>query len=144
MTVIKDILKGLVKKGKVTHEVEVQGSKFELRTISTEEQFLVESSANVSNLRDKYEAKGEITSYMDTLSKMRNVSLLAFVIHSIDGAEVVDESLSPQEKFKQRLEFRDQLAELPPIFIDELLKGYKELTDKNNELYKDLKENLGK
>lgn len=144
MTAIKDILKGLVKKGKVTHEVTVQGSTFELRTISTEEQFLVETMTSVSNLKDKYEAAGEISSYVDTLTKMRNLSLLTLSIHSIDGVEVVNDEATPGEKFKLRLEFRDELSELPSEFIDELLKGYRELSKKNAELYRDFKENVGK
>lgn len=141
---IKDIIKGLAAKGKLTEEVTIQGSVFVLRTISTEEQFLVETIASMADIKKKFNAEAEINTYMDTIAKMRNVSLLAFVIESIDGVPTVDVEASPPEKFQQHVAFKSELTTLAPAMIDALIKGHNKLTEKNQELYKDIKGNLGK
>lgn len=143
MSEIKNIIKGLAESGKVRHEVTIQDTKFVLRTISSEEQFLVESMTSIARLKEKYKTE-EISSYMDTLSRMRNVSLLAYVVESINGIATVEEGLNSEEDFKARMELRDSLSALSPLFIDRLIKGHNEVMDKNRELFKDLKENLGK
>lgn len=141
---IKNIIKELSETGRITQEVTVQGVVFTLKGLSTEEQLLSESISSLDSFKDKYKASGDISSYADTISKVRNLSLLTFLIRSIDGIPVVDETLSLPKQFKERLDFRDDLSSLAPAMVDALLIGYDKLVEKNKTLYSDVRDNLGK
>lgn len=144
MSLLKGIIKGLAEKGVIEHEVLIDDSVFVLQTIATEEQVLLETLSSTNRWKEKYDADAEINTYADTIRKIRDVTLLAFCIKSVDGHVVVDKTKSHPDQLKERLAFRDELFSLNPNMIDKLLNGYNELQKKSKEFYSDVKENLGK
>lgn len=145
MSLLKETIQSLAKKGKIEKEVTLHGMKIILGTLSTEEQILSESIVSHKSLREKYNAdQDSFMTLQDTLLKHRSVSILCFAIKSIDEKQPVDTSKNLEEQFKERLEFRDELLELDANTIDFLLKEYNVLMDENKKVYEDLNENLGK
>ena len=144
MSLVKDILKGLAEKGKVEHEFTLNGIKFVMEPLTTEEQILTDGLVSTESLKEKYGTGKEFGTYNDTIIKLRTVSQLTFAIKSVNGKPPVDESQSLTEQFKQRIEFRDELNELGPHVIDELGKEYRAMLKKNRELFENLEENVEK
>lgn len=144
MSLLKDAIKEMALKGRIEHEVTIGGSTFTFRNLTTEEQLLIDSTANLNSVKKKYDDK-EVQTYGDTLVKIRNLVTLSFAIKEINGQPPVDENASLQEQYAQRKEFREELSELSPILIDELLqKGHNKVYEMNKEFYKDLPGNSGK
>lgn len=144
MSLLKEAIRSLVNTGQIEHEETIQGTTFVFRNLQMEEQLLVDSTANLNSIKEKFGAK-DISTYPDTLVKLRNLSILSFSIKEVNGVPPVDLSLPKADQYKQRQEFREELSELSPVFIDELLqKGYNKVFNKTKEFYSDIKENAGK
>jgi hypothetical protein len=145
MSLVKSALKSLAEKGIIEHEVTIEGVRFEFRALTSEEQLIADSMVNSNSLKKKYGAGDELNTFGDTISKYRNLALLCFAIKSIDGQVAVDGSIELEKQFKQRIEFRDELSELSPTFIDELFRrGYLEHNKKQREFFDNVKDNVGK
>lgn len=144
MSLLKETIQSLVKTGKIEHEETFNGTTFVFKNLTMEEQLLVDSTANLNSIKERHGAK-DASTFNDTLVKLRNLAILSYSIKEINGVPPVDEALPLKEQYEQRQEFRNELSELSPVFIDELLqKGYNKVFEKNKEFYKDLKENTGK
>lgn len=144
MSLVASAIRGLAEKGRLTKESTVKDVKFELEILTTEEQLLADGMVDTDALKKKYGAGDVYSTYPDTISKMRTLAILTFAIKKVNGAPVVDEEKTIVEQFKQRLEFKDELAELGTVIVDKLYKDYRSLTDQQRELFADIEENVEK
>lgn len=145
MSLVKDIVGSLIEKGDIIHETTIHGIKFEMRLLSNEEQILADGLVDMQHIRDKYKAEASFTTtFRDTVEKFRAVALVAFSIKSVNGKSPVDKSLSLEEQYKQRVEFRDELLGLPTPIQDKLASEYNQLLTKQTEFLNKAEEIAGK
>lgn len=144
MSLLKEAIKSLAEKGVIEHYKTINGMRFDFRALTSEEQLIADSMVNTNSLKKKYKAEDELTTYPDTISKYRNLSILCYAIKSVDGQVPVDENASLEDQFKKRIEFKNELATLSPAIIDELFKEYLTHNKKQRDFFNDLEENTGK
>lgn len=143
MSLLKEAIQSLVIKGKITHEFEFQGMKFEMSPLTSEENLVSESMVDPDALKAKYKAD-TITTFRDTIEKHRAASLLSFVITKIDGKSPVDLNESLENQFKTRLEFRNELLTMNVVMFDHLMAEVNKCMDSGKKFYEKIEENVGK
>jgi hypothetical protein len=144
MSLVKAALEGLVIKGKIDHEFTIHGTKFEMELLSTEEIFLADALVDFKSLKEKYGADERFQIMGDGIVKQRSLSQMTFAIKKVNGQSPVDETLPVEEQFKQRMEFRDELASLEVTIYDQIVDSYNKLVKKRDALFEDLDETAKK
>jgi hypothetical protein len=142
MSLVSELIQSVAKEGEITHEFTLKSLKIVLRTLKTEEQFLSDGMIDTQTLKNKYDA--DILTLNDTIAKYRSIGKVALSIKTINGQSPVDTNETLTKQFKQRLELRDELMGLGSAAVDQLIKEYNKLLNKEQEFYGDLDENLGK
>lgn len=143
MSLLKEAIQSLINKGKITHEFTLQGMKFEMRVLTTEELLLSEGMVDPDKLKEKYKAES-VNTFRDTIDKFRVASKLSFAISKIDGKSPVDEKALLPDQFKQRLEFRDEILSMTTSMVDHLTLESNKCADKQREFLSNVEENTGK
>lgn len=144
MSLVKSALQSLAEKGKVTHSFTIKDTKFEMESLTTEEQILSDGLVDIDTLKKKYDTKQRISTYPDMIAKYRSLAQIAFAIKKINNEPPVDTEKTYSEQFIARLEFRDELSQLDPVMLDEIIKEYKKLGSKQRDFYDNFEENVGK
>lgn len=144
MSLVKSALQSLVTKGKIDHEFTIHGVKFEMELLSTEEIFLADALVDVKSIKEKFGADDRFQIMNDTIIKQRTLSRMAYAVKKVNGQSPVDETLPVADQFKQRMEFREELAELEVTIYDEIVASYNKLVEKRDALYEDLDETAKK
>jgi hypothetical protein len=144
MSLLKEAIQSLIKRGKIIHEFSLQGMKFEMRVLTTEELLLSEGMVDPEKLKEKYSATESVNVFRDTVEKFRVASNLSFAISKIDGKSPVDETALLSEQFKQRIEFRDEILGMTTSMVDHLTLESNKCVDKQRKFLIGLDENLEK
>lgn len=142
MSLVRDAIFSVAREGELTHDFTIKGLKFVIRTLKTEEQFLSDGMIDTQTLKNKYNA--DILTLNDTIAKYRSLGKVALSIKTINGQSPVDTNESLPIQFKQRLELRDELMELGSAAVDQMIKEYNKLLNKEQEFFGNLEDNLGK
>lgn len=143
MSLVKSAIESLVQKGKITHDFEVQGVSFSMQILSTEEQLIADSMVDPEYLSKKYKTKN-LNTFRDTMDKHRVISQMALAIRNVNGESPIDTSLSLEEQFKQRAEFKEEISNLDVVTLDRLIFEYNQLIAKQREFMNEVKENAKK
>lgn len=144
MSLVKDAIKSLAAKGKVDSEFTILGTKFVMEALTMEEQLITDGFVDIDVMKKKYDTEDRISTYPDMIGKCRSMAMVTFAIKKVNNISPVDETLSAAEQFKQRVELRDELMELGPAVIDQLIQKYNALAMKQKEFFADLEGNVGK
>jgi hypothetical protein len=142
MSLVRDAILSIAKEGEITHEFSVKGLKFVLRSLKTEEQLLSDGMIDTQSLKGKYGA--DILTLADTIAKYRSIGKVALSVKTVNGQSPVDTKNSLAKQFEQRLELRDELMEMGSAAVDQMIREYNKLADKEAEFYQNIDENLGK
>jgi hypothetical protein len=143
MSLVADAIKSVAEKGQITHECTIQGLKFVLRSLKTEENIIADGMVDTDKVSEKYGAKNLIT-LNDTLNKYRTIAMISLATETVNGKPPVDSKVSLEDQFKQREEFRDELMGSGAAFVDALIREYNFLLVKEREFYVNINENLEK
>lgn len=143
MSLVKSAIESLVMKGKITHDFELQGIQFSMQILSTEEQLIADSLVDPDYLGKKYKTKN-LNTFRDTMDKHRLISQMALAIRTVNGESPVDASLSLEEQFKQRIEFKEEISGLDVVMLDRLIAEYNELISKQRQFLAKAEENIKK
>lgn len=143
MSLVKDAIRSIVEKGIIEHEFTIQDTKFVIRSLTTEEQFLADGMVDSNRLREKYKTDKLIT-LNDTIQKHRTISMVALATKLVNGHSPVDENESLENQFKQRLELRDELMSLGSGYMDQIITEYNKLKQKEAKFYQNVEENVEK
>jgi len=143
MSLVKDVIESVARKGEITHEFTVKGLQFVIRSLATEEQILADGMVDTGKIRKKYGAENLMT-LSDTIQKYRTIAMVALATKTINGKSPVDEEASLEEQYKQRQEFVDELMSLGSAFMDNVIREYNKLGVKEREFFSDVDENIKK
>jgi hypothetical protein len=143
MSLVKDAIKSLVEKGKITHDFEIHGMKFSMEVLTSEEQLLADSLVDPDYFNKKFKADN-VNTFRDTMDKHRLISQMALAIRTVDGKSPVDKDAPLSEQFKQRVEFKDEIIELDVVTLDQLVSEYNTLVLKHREFLRGVNENVKK
>jgi hypothetical protein len=141
MSLVKDAILSVARKGEITHEFSIKDLKFVLRTLKTEESFLADGMVDTAKLREKYGATNLLT-LNDTIQKYRTIAMVALATKTINGQSPIDMKADLETQYKQRLELRDELMELDSAMVDEIIREYNKLNLKGIKFYENVEANL--
>lgn len=143
MSLVKEAIASMIQKGKIQHEFEMSGTRFVMEILTTEEQLLADSLVNPEQIKEKYGADN-LNTFRDTIDKYRTISQIAFAIKKVNGRSPVDSKLTLVEQFAQRVEFKEELAELDVVMLDQLIIEYRRLIDKQRSFLEKVEDNAKK
>lgn len=143
MSLVKDAILSVARKGEITHEFTVAGLTFVLRSLKTEEQFIADGMVDSNRLKDKYGASNLLT-LNDTIHKHRTIAMVSLATQTVNGKSPVDSEADLKTQYKQREELRNELMELNSSIIDEIIREFQTLTVKQNKFYENVEENMEK
>lgn len=142
---ISEIINDSVNHGTLTKEVEVNGVKYTIGTLSSAES-IISANLNVVNEIQAYFADSEADYFtsMDLATRAKSLSILSFAIKKIGDYDIHKTSDSSAERAKKARELRKVLFESSASLIDYLTQQYELLRKETLTFYDNLNENLKK
>ncbi len=127
---LEKLFDSLITKNYITKEIKVGNLTLVLKPLSSGE--LLEADtiyiASVSSIPN------------DVVSRARMVSTLSYAIESVNGHKITSEDKEEERSLKNKL--YNLLMKLPPSVLDNIYSEYMELVNQQNDLFKDVGENI--